>query len=87
MLRCTLTRFVPNTAAFIVQSWLRRPQIFLIAQPIDRPAFLVEDANRPDADFDKEDAQFNKVLLDTRLNNRVLDLRVRGCSSHVTRLV
>ena len=53
-------------------------QLFLIAQPTDRPAFLVEDANRPDADFDKEDAQFNKVLLDTRLNNRVLDLRVRA---------
>ncbi|KAI0732341.1 aspartate-tRNA ligase [Fomitopsis betulina] len=38
--------------------------------------FSVEDATRPDAENDAtEEAQFKRVLLDTRLNNRVVDLR------------
>ncbi|KZV71308.1 aspartyl-tRNA synthetase [Peniophora sp. CONT] len=65
----------PIKSATISDVEVHVDKLFLIAQPTDRPAFLVEDANRPDADFEKEDAQFNKVLLDTRLNNRVLDLR------------
>ncbi|KAI0030665.1 aspartyl-tRNA synthetase [Vararia minispora EC-137] len=50
-------------------------RIYSIAQPVENPAFLIEDANRPEEEFDKEGAHFNRVLLDTRLNNRVLDLR------------
>ena len=53
-------------------------KIFLEAGIHGRLPFTLEDASRPEADFEKEDAQFNKVLLDTRLNNRVLDLRVSG---------
>ncbi|KZT74676.1 aspartyl-tRNA synthetase [Daedalea quercina L-15889] len=38
--------------------------------------FSVEDATRPEADIEAaEDVQFKRVLLDTRLNNRVVDLR------------
>jgi hypothetical protein len=55
-----------------------RNQIYLIAAPTESLAFLVEDANRPEEDFSREDAQFNRVGLDTRLNNRVLELRVRS---------
>ncbi|EPT04273.1 hypothetical protein FOMPIDRAFT_1014148 [Fomitopsis schrenkii] len=38
--------------------------------------FSVEDATRPDTENDAtEEAQFKRVLLDTRLNNRIVDLR------------
>ena len=43
-----------------------------------RLPFSLDDASRPDNEKDENpDAQFNRVLLDTRLNNRVVDLRVR----------
>ncbi len=38
--------------------------------------FSLDDASRPEAELEDTEAQFNKVHLDTRLNNRVLDLRV-----------
>ncbi|KAG8849711.1 aspartate transaminase aat1 [Tulasnella sp. 330] len=37
--------------------------------------FSFEDASRPEEEYEKEDAKFNKVHLDTRLNSRVFDLR------------
>lgn len=37
--------------------------------------FLIEDASRPDSAFEAEDTQYVRVLQDTRLNNRVIDLR------------
>ena len=44
----------------------------------NRLPFSIDDASRADAEKDENpDAQFNRVLLDTRLNNRVVDLRVR----------
>ncbi|EMD41820.1 hypothetical protein CERSUDRAFT_110384 [Gelatoporia subvermispora B] len=40
--------------------------------------FSVEDANRPENEIEaNEEAQFKRVLLDTRLNNRVVDLRTQ----------
>lgn len=39
-----------------------------------RLPFSLEDASRPEAASEIE-GQFNRVLLDTRLNNRVFDLR------------
>lgn len=39
--------------------------------------FSLEDANRAEADYELEDAEFNRVHIETRLNGRVLDLRVR----------
>ncbi|PCH33599.1 aspartate-tRNA ligase [Wolfiporia cocos MD-104 SS10] len=40
--------------------------------------FNVEDATRPDAEIEaNEEVQFKRVLLDTRLNNRVIDLRTQ----------
>ena len=42
-----------------------------------RLPFSLDDASRAEAEKDENpDAQFNRVLLDTRLNNRVIDLRV-----------
>ncbi|KAF9270270.1 aspartate-tRNA ligase [Marasmius fiardii PR-910] len=52
-------------------------QIHLVSGVDGRLPFTVDDANRPDTEIDAEGAQFNRVLLDTRLNNRVLDLRTQ----------
>lgn len=51
-------------------------QLHVIAEAEQRLPFSLEDASRPEAEMEKEDAQFSRVALDTRLNNRVLDLRV-----------
>jgi aspartyl-tRNA synthetase len=43
-----------------------------------RLPFTIDDASRAESEKEANpDAQFNRVLLDTRLNNRVVDLRVR----------
>lgn len=43
-----------------------------------RLPFSIDDASRAETEKEETpDAQFNRVLLDTRLNNRVVDLRVR----------
>ncbi|KAK7058916.1 aspartate--tRNA ligase dps1 [Paramarasmius palmivorus] len=52
-------------------------QLHLISGLDARLPFTVDDANRPDSEIDAEGAQFNRVLLDTRLNNRVIDLRTQ----------
>ena len=39
--------------------------------------FTVEDANRPEKEIGTSEQQLNRVLLDTRLNNRVVDLRTQ----------
>lgn len=39
--------------------------------------FTVEDANRPEKDIETSEQQLSRVLLDTRLNNRVVDLRTQ----------
>lgn len=46
-----------------------------------RLAFTMEDASRAESDFESSDKQFKNILLDTRLDNRILDLRVRDESS------
>ncbi|KAF8581666.1 aspartyl-tRNA synthetase [Ramaria rubella] len=52
-------------------------QLHLVTTPETRLPFSIEDASRPENEFDKEDTQFTRVLLDTRLNNRILDLRTQ----------
>jgi len=54
-------------------------QIYLIAGLDGRLPFTVDDANRPETEPDSADpdVQYKRVLLETRLNNRVIDLRVR----------
>ncbi|KAJ2956329.1 hypothetical protein NQZ79_g7790 [Umbelopsis isabellina] len=54
---------------------LKIKQLHVIAEAEQRLPFSLEDASRPESDMEKEDAQFSRVALDTRLNNRVLDLR------------
>ncbi|KAI8328714.1 hypothetical protein BC941DRAFT_463905 [Chlamydoabsidia padenii] len=51
-------------------------KIHIISEVKERLAFSLEDASRPESDYEKEEnAQLARVNLDTRLNNRVLDLR------------
>ncbi|TIB73478.1 aspartyl-tRNA synthetase [Wallemia mellicola] len=53
-------------------------KIYTIADvPGGKLPFTIEDASRPEAEYEKEDAQFNKVHLETRLDNRVVDLRTQ----------
>ncbi|KAF9324390.1 aspartate--tRNA ligase dps1 [Podila minutissima] len=50
-------------------------QLFVTSEAQGRLPFSLEDASRPEAEFDREDTQFAKVNLHTRLENRVFDLR------------
>lgn len=50
-------------------------QIWLVAGVEGRLPFSLEDASRSETAPEVE-GQFSKVLLDTRLNNRIVDLRV-----------
>jgi aspartyl-tRNA synthetase len=51
-------------------------QLHVVSEAEPRLPFSLEDASRPESELEKEDAQFSRVALDTRLNHRVLDLRV-----------
>jgi len=51
-------------------------QLHLIAGLDSRLPFTVEDANRPETESDTAGVKYKRVLLDTRLNNRVVELRV-----------
>ncbi|KAF9407310.1 aspartate--tRNA ligase dps1 [Podila epigama] len=50
-------------------------QLFVTSEAQGRLPFSIEDASRPETEFEREDAQFAKVSLHTRLENRVFDLR------------
>jgi len=53
-------------------------RIHLVSGLESRLPFSIDDASRADGEKDENhDAQFNRVLLDTRLNNRVVDLRTQ----------
>ncbi|KAI0078929.1 aspartate-tRNA ligase [Panus rudis PR-1116 ss-1] len=55
---------------------LHLSHIYLISGLDARLPFTVEDAARPDTEIEtSEEVQYKRVLLDTRLNNRVVDLR------------
>ncbi|KDQ63697.1 hypothetical protein JAAARDRAFT_29717 [Jaapia argillacea MUCL 33604] len=52
-------------------------KLYLVSGIDGRLPFSVDDANRPDAEIDAGEGQYNRVLLETRLNNRVVDLRTQ----------
>ncbi|TCD71479.1 aspartate--tRNA ligase dps1 [Steccherinum ochraceum] len=53
-------------------------QIHLVAGLESRLPFTVEDAARPETEIETNDeVQYKRVLLDTRLNNRIVDLRTQ----------
>ncbi|KAF7320367.1 Aspartate-tRNA ligase [Mycena kentingensis (nom. inval.)] len=70
----------PIKSATIQDVEVHVSQIHLISGIDGRLPFSLEDASRPDTDetvaeAEGETRQFSRVLLDTRLNNRVVDLR------------
>ncbi|KAG5653060.1 hypothetical protein H0H81_002440 [Sphagnurus paluster] len=52
-------------------------EIHLVAGIDGRLPFSLEDASRADDEIETSETQLNRVLLDTRLNNRVVDLRTQ----------
>lgn len=53
-------------------------KIYLVSGLDGRLPFSVEDANRPESEItSNEEVQYKRVLLDTRLDNRVIDLRTQ----------
>jgi aspartyl-tRNA synthetase len=57
-------------------SLISRLQMYLISGIDGKLPFSLDDASRPDSEIESSEVQLNRVLLDTRLNNRVVDLRV-----------
>jgi hypothetical protein len=64
--QCSISNVIPS----------RGSQLHLISGIDGQLPFSLIDASRPDADFERPGSQFNRVHFDTRLNNRVVDLRV-----------
>lgn len=50
-------------------------KIYVVVEVKGRLPFTVDEASRSEADYEREDTQFVRVNLDTRLDNRVMDLR------------
>ncbi|KAI8374900.1 hypothetical protein BD560DRAFT_350286 [Blakeslea trispora] len=50
-------------------------KIHVVSEVNVRLAFSLEDATRPESSYEDQENQLSRVNLDTRLNNRVLDLR------------
>ncbi|KAI1797828.1 aspartate-tRNA ligase [Ganoderma leucocontextum] len=65
----------PIHSATVQDVELHLTQLHLISGLDTQLPFTVEDANRPEQTT--EDAEYKRVLLDTRLNNRVVDLRTQ----------
>lgn len=65
----------PVKSCTVQDSEIMITQLFVTSEAQGRLPFSLEDASRPEAEFEREDAQFAKVNLHTRLENRVFDLR------------
>ncbi|KAG9287357.1 hypothetical protein G9A89_023729 [Geosiphon pyriformis] len=50
-------------------------KLYVISETVTRLPFTIEEATRPEDQLQKEDIQFNRITLETRLNNRIVDLR------------
>ena len=66
----------PVQSATVHDAEISIQKLYVISDvPGGKLPFTIEDASRPESEYEREDAQFNKVNLDTRLDNRVVDLR------------
>ncbi|CAG8557355.1 10087_t:CDS:10, partial [Dentiscutata erythropus] len=50
-------------------------KLYVVHETLGRLPFSLEDASRCEEEINKEDTQFSRVTLETRLNNRIVDLR------------
>ncbi|KZO96030.1 aspartate-tRNA ligase [Calocera viscosa TUFC12733] len=70
----------PVQSVTIKDSEIHIAKLFVISSVETRLPFTMDDASRPEEEYErseKEGIQYNRVLLETRLNNRVLDLRTQ----------
>ncbi|CAG8489169.1 11578_t:CDS:10 [Scutellospora calospora] len=54
---------------------LQIKKFYVVHETLGRLPFSLEDASRCEEEINKEDSQFSRVTLETRLNHRVVDLR------------
>ncbi|KAJ3105933.1 aspartate--tRNA ligase dps1 [Phlyctochytrium planicorne] len=64
----------PVKSCTVQEVELKVKKLHVISKSIPRLPFSLEDASRPDEEYEK-DSTFVRVNLDTRLENRVIDLR------------
>ncbi|KAI9173334.1 aspartate--tRNA ligase dps1 [Blastocladiella emersonii ATCC 22665] len=67
----------PVKSCTVQDAELRVHSVFVESTSAERLPFSLEDASRPETDFEDTDAKYVRVNLDTRLNNRVIDLRTQ----------
>ncbi|KAI5824100.1 aspartyl-tRNA synthetase [Schizophyllum commune Tattone D] len=67
----------PIQSTTIHNAEIQISKIHLIAGLSATLPFTIDDASRSEAELQAADTQYNKVLLDTRLNNRIVDLRTQ----------
>ncbi|KAJ1924059.1 aspartate--tRNA ligase dps1 [Tieghemiomyces parasiticus] len=65
----------PVKSCTVQDAELQITKLFVLSKTMERLPFSLEDASRPESEFDNEEAQFSRVTLPTRLDNRVVDLR------------
>ncbi|CAG8452675.1 14738_t:CDS:10 [Acaulospora colombiana] len=63
---------------------LQIKKFYVMSETHGRLPFSLEDASRSEEEFNKEDVQFSRVTLETRLNHRVVDLRVSRMRALIT---
>lgn len=67
--------------------YLTSLKIHLVAGIDGSLPFSLDDASRPETEIENSETPWNRVLLDTRLNNRVLDLRVWSYHSDISTIL
>lgn len=68
----------PVRSCTVQNAELHINKLYLVSETVEPLPFTMEDATRTEEEisrFEKEGIQYSRVLLDTRLNNRVFDLR------------
>uniref|UniRef100_A0A1D1Z4G0 aspartate--tRNA ligase n=1 Tax=Anthurium amnicola TaxID=1678845 RepID=A0A1D1Z4G0_9ARAE len=63
------------TSTTVSDAELQIKKFYLVSEVVGRLPFSLEDASRSEEEFKKDDVQYSRVTLDTRLNNRIVDLR------------
>ncbi|KAF9044771.1 aspartate-tRNA ligase [Hymenopellis radicata] len=67
----------PIKSATVSDVEIHVSKIHLVVGLFTRLPFTLDDASRADLEIETSETQYNRVLLETRLNNRVLDLRTQ----------
>ncbi|CAG8623737.1 12030_t:CDS:10 [Ambispora leptoticha] len=59
----------------VTDAELHIKKLYTISETVGRLPFTMDEATRPEDLIQQADTQFNRITLETRLNNRVVDLR------------